>query len=570
MALKMSKIIDYPCPASLLLLCFLVSLAQGCEDLHCYVDYIDTLTCKYEKTQKEASYSLSAMWTNEDLENTFCDLVQTDEFMYICNEDMEYFGADDIYTIFINGTINGQMNTSQTCGPFYLSKTFVPRAPYNLTVLFSENYNFSWETTYKWEVHLQANELAYELSYKRTDESWKKQKCIHILEDEKNVVLLQSSFQNPGGYIARVRAKPKNSSIYQGDWSEWSNSVQWTTNENISGNIWIFTKSTASVLCLVCGIVIIIILSCKPIELPQRLWKNVWVLVPDPGLFFKPLYMRHGGDFKSWLGYPYVTISLPIDVSVAPSEVLEIYSRNVLKHATKPGLDNSDVNEKLLSSNASCGTRSQGCRLCNCSAGTNDTSFQSISIETVTVSDGATPCCSKCNDVNGLFDNGRIADGETSGDDGYPTLNIDSGGSNLLDHFPENGPQSEASSNHTLEHSFDIPENTARPNLFDVISIPPEEWKMQASPSQDDESVFYSDEHYDSLSPSSGSSEDFGYPRMCLDMDTIDSGFVDSECGSPVESDFGKSKNSPKMQNLEPYSGHEEEWQTNYVKQWVP
>ncbi|OCT61537.1 interleukin-21 receptor [Xenopus laevis] len=561
--MKMSKISECPCAARLLLLCFLVSVAKGCEHLHCYVDYIDTLTCKYEKTQKEQSgisYSLSAMWTNEDLENTFCDLVQSGEFTYTCNEEMEYFGADDTYMIFINETIEGKTISNQMCQPFYLSKTFVPRAPYNLTVLISENYNFSWETTYKREVHLQATELAFELSYKRTDESWEKQKRIHILEDEKSVVLLQSSFQDAEGYIARVRAKPKNASIYRGDWSEWSNAVQWTTNENISGNIWILNNLTASVLCLICGIVIIIILSCKPIELPQRLWKNVWVFVPDPEPFFKPLYMRHEGNFKSWLGSPYVTLPLPIEVSLAPPEVLEIYGRNVLKHATKLGLDNTYVNEKLLSSNASCGTHRKDCGKCNCSAGTNDTSFQGISIETVT--DGTTLCCSKSNTINSLLNNSRIENEETTCDDGYPTLNIDSGGCNFLDQYPDNGPHSEISSNHSLEQNSDIQENAARPNLFDLISIPPEEWEIQASPSPDDENVFYSNGHYDSLSPGSGSSEDFGYPRMCLDMDTIDSGFAGSECGSPVESEH-----SPKVQNLEPYSG---QWQRNYVKQWVP
>eukprot|EP00079_Xenopus_tropicalis_P030295 XP_012826126.2 PREDICTED: interleukin-21 receptor [Xenopus tropicalis] len=504
------------------------------------------------------------MWTSENLDNTFCNLVQSDEFVYSCNENMESFGADDFYTIFINGTIHDQINSSQTCELFYLSKTFVPRAPYNLSVLSFENYNFSWETPYKREMHLQANELAYELSYKRDDESWEKQKRIHIFEDEKSVVLLQSSFQDGESYVARVRAKPKNSSIYRGDWSEWSNTVEWTTNEDLSGNIWI-PKNPIAILCLIFGIVLIIILSCKPIKLPQRLWKNVWVLVPDPEPFFKPLYMRHQGNFKSWLGCPYVTLTLPIDVSVAHTEDLEIYSRNVFQHETKLGINNTDVTVKLLFSNGN-----QDCRKCNCDSGKRDTSFQGISIDTVTVSDGVTPCCSKCNTISGLFDNSRIADGETSADEGYPTLNVDSGGSNFLDNFPDNGPHPEVSSDHSLEHSFDIPENGARPNLFDLISIPPEEWEMQASPSQDDENVFYSDENYDSLSPSSGSSKDFGYPTICMDMDTIDSGFADSECGSPVESEFGNSENSPKMQNLESYNEHEDEWQRNYVKQWVP
>ncbi|KAG8433026.1 hypothetical protein GDO86_017337 [Hymenochirus boettgeri] len=555
--MKMSKNFKL---ALIAILCLLVCITKECEDLRCYVDYIDTLTCKYgtgEKSQPGVSYNLSAIWTTEESETTFCDLIQNEDPQeHTCNMDLEDFGADDIYTISINTSINGENHSSQLCESFYLRKTFVPKAPYNLAVSVSEFYNFSWQTIYSSGLHFQANELAYELSYKKKDESWEKQKCIHILEDEKSVVLLQSSFQDAEDYEARVRTKPKNSSIYQGGWSKWSSSVVWRTKsfEKKNEYIWLL-KNWISFFSFV--VVIMTVLFCI-LKLPQRLWKNGCFIIPNPEVYFKPLYMGHNGDFKSWLGSSYATSTLPIEVTVAHAGVLEIYSRNVFEHISKLGIDNTSVQEKLLLSKECNDIHSEGCTKCICSTGTRDRPSQQISIETVTVAGGNTPCCSQCNDIIALFDNSCIADGESSADDGYPVLSFDCDSSNL-NHFLDNVQCSEVSINHTRDCTFDLEDNTTRPNLLNLISA-----------SQDDENVFYSDEHYDALSPGSGNSEDFGYSMNCLDLDTIDSGFVDSECGSPVDSEFGNHDIPPKMPNMESYSRNEEEWQRNYVKQWVP
>ncbi|KAM4697771.1 interleukin-21 receptor-like [Rhinophrynus dorsalis] len=546
--------------------------ATCCEDLLCSVDYINTLTCKYDTSKREQlgiSYNLSATWITEDSEEMFCDLIPSaTKREYTCYIEMNYFGADDIYLISINQTISEQNSSTLECGPFLLSNTFQPTAPFNLTVSFSKNYNFSWNTAYESSLSLQNGELEYELSYKREKQSWVEQQSIHILEDEKSVVLMQSSFQDEEDYEARVRAKPQNTSqIYQGSWSEWSSSITWRTQVDVKTNENIQT-SYKWITFLCAGTIIAIMLILKSLKLPQRLWKNVWVFIPDPAPFFKPLYVGHNGDFKSWLGPSFNTTTLQFEVGMVHAENLEICNQNMFKHASKLGLDGT---EKLLPIKTCSNNHSQCCRKCNSSSGIRDVTFEHISIDFVTVTEEGTPCCSHCFNNNRQLDENHNDDEEKNEDDGYPSVNIDSGNSTLLNQLLASESNTEISVNPRNECTFNLQENIMRPNMniLDLISIAPEEWELQVSPSQGDESLFY-DEHYNSLSPGSGNSEDFSYPRMCLDLDTIDSGFMDSECGSPVESDFGNGDISSKMENLDSYHKQEEECQRNYVKQWVP
>ncbi|MEE6522051.1 hypothetical protein FKM82_020456, partial [Ascaphus truei] len=301
--MKMKKKSELQATPFIWLLYLSIEITTCCEDLRCYVDYIDTLTCEYD-TVKEAkhgiSYNLTTTWTVEDPEaDTPCPLIQSaNTHKYTCWADMSFFSSEDTFNISIQRTVYGQRDSAQDCGPFLLSENFVPATPYNLSVSFSDNYNISWKTMYEGPLHfLRDGEVAYELSYRKEEDSWENQKCIHILEDEKNVILLKSSFQEDAEYVARVRAKPGNTSMYHGAWSEWSSPTTWRTQMDVNGNgnTWPF-KNWIALLCG--GIIIAIMVMFKPLKLPQRLWKNVWVFVPSPAFFFKPLYMGHNGDFK--------------------------------------------------------------------------------------------------------------------------------------------------------------------------------------------------------------------------------------------------------------------------------
>ncbi|XP_077129636.1 interleukin-21 receptor [Ranitomeya variabilis] len=514
------------------------AISQCCQDLHCVIDFIDTLACEYREDKSlntSVSHTMSANWTFEELYET-CILVECEKkHEYICNIDMEDFSVDGNCTLTITTNINGRYHSNQICKLFMIGHHFKPVPPFNLTVSISENYNISWETYY--DNHLmRGGELAYELSYKKDEESWLDQKTIQVLEDDKNVVLLRSYFQPSEQYVARIRAHPRKTSIYRGHWSEWSEMVSWTTpTDDVKALPPTEDQHIKIQIGVISGIIAIlaflgIILTCFRYTPPM--WKKVWVVVPDPEPFFKPLYKGHHGDFKSWLGPHYMPFPLlSSDGGSTYPEVLEIDN-----HCMK----------KLFLSKTSVPEKNQFCGLCG----------------DVKVNPGMQ--CAQCSTstTTTTTTDGSIKEEDRSTDDGYPSFNMSD---HLLDHG--SNPQS------TISLKFGLHEDFLRSNfnMLNLMSIPREEWELPESPSQEDnENVFYNVDNYNSMSPDSGNSGDFGYPRICLDMDTIDSGFVDSECGSPVDSEFGNGDIPTKPLNPDPYNGGDEISERNYVQQWVP
>ncbi|XP_053327985.1 interleukin-21 receptor-like [Spea bombifrons] len=571
--IKMNRKHDiYPSPL-LFILCFIVPITKTCEDLTCYVDYIHSLSCTVVNNEGDKpgiSYHLSATWTTEDEEQGSCQLVQSsNKHQHICILDMDLLGADDTYCISISKTINGE-NITTKCGPYRFSGTFRPTAPFNLSVSVSEKtYNFSWRTEYEGVEHMfQHGEIGYELSFKKDGDAWANHRSINIIEDEKSVSLLKIQFQENEDYVARVRAKPRNTSVYKGSWSDWGPSVTWRTevdeyNRGVWGSLhWMI------LLCLGIFIAILLLFPCIPLKLRTRIFKNMCGFVPNPAHFFKPLYVGHSGDFKSWLGTSYYATVLHFDCVAVPPEILEICSQNLCQRGSKPGLYDTENHEKLLPKTC-CNIHIHDCRKSRGSASMRSAHNERVSIDTVTVIDDGTPCCPQCISDNGPCVNANMDNEEINSDDGYPPVTLDSGSCDILDDVQSKKSHSNVKPSKELE--LDLQENLRQPNVnfLDLIAIPPEEWQLQDSLSQDDENVFYNDEPFDPFSPGSGNSEDFGYPRMCLDLDTIDSGFVDSDCGSPVESEFGNRDISIKSPSSQFHSG-QEECKRNYVKQWVP
>ncbi|XP_040212648.1 interleukin-21 receptor [Rana temporaria] len=536
----------------LLSLCSITMTVAGCEHLLCYVDYIDTLTCKYNNGKDGTSVNLNSSavdWTLEE-ENENCELTASGgKHEYTCTIDMKDFTFDTECTIFINASINGNDILIQNCEPFIIGKKFKPRAPLNLTVSFSENYNFSWRTLYDSDTY-RSNTLAYELSYKKYAESWLNQKTVQVYEDEKSLVLLRSLFEDGEMYVARIRAQPK--TLYAGHWGSWSTPVSWRTPADLISTENALKKWLIIIMVLCSLSVAIIVVACK---WPKCLWKNEWVFIPDPASFFKPLYMVHHGDFKSWLGSSYYQAT-PFD-SMAFPEIFEVYSQSLLKNASKQDL-NSLEKQKFLLTKPSPSRDNQKCRKCDCNKAVLDKVSENLPM-------GTQPCPHFNTRGDGLE-----AAMDKSGDDSYPCVNLDSDSSKLLNPMLDQISDSQAATNFSAHSNVRLHEGFLGPNIsiLDLVPASPEGWEFQDSPSHDDdENVFYND-NYNAFSPDSGDSADFGYPRICLDLDTIDSGFCDSECGSPVDSDFGNKDTLPKP--LSSDTREEETYERNYVKQWVP
>lgn len=238
-------------------------------------------------------------------------------------------------------------------------------------------------------------------------------------------------------------------------------------------------------------------------------------------------------------------------------EILEVYSQGLLKNASKQDL-NSLEKQKFLLTKPSPSRDNQKCRKCDCNKAVLHKVSENLPM-------GTQPCPHFNTRGDGLE-----AAMDESGDDSYPCVNLDSDSSKLLNPMLDQISDSQAATNFSAHSNVRLHEGFLGPNIsiLDLVPASPDRWEFQDSPSHDDdENVFYND-NYNAFSPDSGDSTDFGYPRICLDLDTIDSGFCDSECGSPVDSDFGNKGTLPKP--LSSDTREEETYERNYVKQWVP
>lgn len=112
----------------------------------------------------------------------------------------------------------------------------------------------------------------------------------------------------------------------------------------------------------------------------------------------------------------------------------------------------------------------------------------------------------------------------------------------------------------TNRNAVDVPNEVENPELGNRESSEVQgfdDWQLQANDAENGEELsldsFSSNEH-----------SDYGYPQIGLDLDTIDSGFLESDCSSPVSSECegGEQMDTGLL-------GGTVGTHSNYVKQWV-
>ncbi|XP_037670699.1 interleukin-21 receptor [Choloepus didactylus] len=516
--------------------------AWGCLDLVCYTDYLQTITCTLEMWALHPR-PLALTWQDPygELEDkvTSCSLHwsthNATHTRYTCHMDVSHFMADDIFTV---NMTDQSGNHSQECGSFVLADSIKPSPPFNVTVTFSGHYNISWSSDYDDPAfYALKGKLQYELQYRNRGDPWalgpgRKQ----ISVDSRSVSLLPLEFRRGSSYEVQVRAGPQPGSSFQGTWSEWSEPAIFQTQPaEIIGEAkgWHLYLLFLVLLPLLVVPPILVFLDLK-IHLPWRPWKKVWVQVPSPERFFQPLYVGHSGDFKKWVGTPFTASSL--ELPGAPS-TLEVQSCCLLQRATK-GPVPTELPEPadLLEADGAPETGSWG--PAPAPAGSVDGStynqeryrlYGLLSLDTVTVADAEGLCTWSC----------------SCEDDSYPALGLDTG----LE--PARGPADPLSGPGTtvlscgcvsaggpagLEGSLGSLSDRLNFPLTEVAGwVPGPPWGGGL--------------------PRGVSDSEAGSPPAGLDMDTFDSGFAGSDCGSPVECDFA----SPQDQGAP----------RTYVRQWV-
>ncbi|XP_034639501.1 interleukin-21 receptor [Trachemys scripta elegans] len=535
----------------------LLQYTTCCEDLLCSVDYVQTLTCVQKTDLSETLYNLTATWLPEEemkISEHFCNFHQSSRTathtQYTCFMDLKDFNSDDKFRVDVTKLADGQYTTSKACSEFLLSK----------------NSNGSLQGKSCVQTCLATNS---------------NQKSKVIPEDERSVVLLPLEFQRGTDYEFQVRAKPRPGSDYVGVWSEWSSLLTLKTEpEESPGVRWL-----VSLLAFALVAVSVTVFLTKH----QSIWKKLGVFIPDPAPFFKPLYVVHNGDFKKWVGASCTKATLDFfEWGIVLPEVLEVYSKH-LSHNTAAEelkeLNKDHPRKTCVSCLAMHGQDSQShLSSLNSSSGIQDQSYGHLSIDTVTVADEFTPCYSQCNCNNAHRDHEHL---DADGEDGYPKVNLDGDNSEISSSLPLAALSAQdniiSSGSVSMEHSW----RNASPSvhhlmaealgggmgsILEALCLHHEQWDLESPaslPSPDGESVSYSDGPYDFFSPNTRTGD--GYPAICLDLDTIDSGFVDSDCGSPIECEFEKSSqtNSGCSSGSITLENEGEDFPRSYVKQWV-
>ncbi|XP_074866945.1 interleukin-21 receptor [Carettochelys insculpta] len=563
-----------------------------CEDLLCFVDYVQTLTCIQKTDLSETLYNLTATWLSESFKHS-CNLNQSSRnathTRYMCSMEMLELNSDDKFRVDVTKLVDGHYTTCSACSEFLLSENIKPYPPFNLTATFSDGYNISWETIYQNSLfYFLNNELEYELRYKKKSDTWENQKSKVIPEDKRSVVLLPLEFQRDTDYEFQVRARPGPNSDYLGVWSEWSSPLTLTTEpEDSPGARWL-----VSLLAFALVAVSITVFLTRH----HSVWKKLGGFIPDPAPFFKPLYVVHNGDFKKWVGASCTKATLDFfDWGIVLPEVLEVYNKHLSCNTGAEAL--KELNRDHLSQPcASCLTmHSQNNQShlssLNSTSGGQDQSYGHLSIETVTVADEFISCCPQCNCNNAHRDHEHLDDDDDDRDDdredGYPKVNLDGDNSETSCCPPVAALHAQdniiSSGSMSVQHSWKsvspvVHLTMAEAQVGGMESIlegfcrSPEQWDLESPVSlspPDGESVSYSDGPYDFSSPSARTGD--GYPTICLDLDTIDSGFVDSDCGSPTECEFEKNSqtNSGCISGSITLENEGEDFPRSYVKQWV-
>ncbi|KGL82361.1 Interleukin-21 receptor, partial [Tinamus guttatus] len=570
-----------------ILLCLSKPTATHCENLTCFVDYVQTLSCILKNDLCAGSYNLTATWIlEEDPENPVaaCSLLQstrnTSHTQYMCTVDMTELLADTKVQVDVTEIADRQHMISTG---FYMGENIKPQPPFNLTAVFSEGYNISWETIYQNSPYYFLNEeLEYQLRFKKRSDTWETQKTKAVHEDKRTLVILSQELQGNTEYEFQVRAKPREDTGYRGFWSDWSHPLMLTTSPDV------VTQRADTRWLLLFGVVATVTASITAfLAKQQSFWKKM-ACIPDPAAFFKPLYLVHNGDFKKWVGASHTKMSLDFfEWGIVLPEVLEVYSMHHPNSTSQEELSELKKDppcKPCMSCLTAPGQENQSpLSSVNSSSGTQDQSYGHLSIDTVTVADEFTPCHSQCNCNHVCRGHKYISDEDGStGVTGYPKVNIDGDETELssdllladLSTQDKVLASGSVSTDHTRGTSSPAPQHVERAlkrgmgSILEALCLHPNQWDLgnpASLPSPDGESVSYSEGSCDFF-PQSAKPGD-SYPMICLDLDTIDSGFVDSDCGSPVDCEFDQ--NSQTNCGSIPLEPEGEDFPRSYVKQWV-
>lgn len=483
----------------------------SCPDLTCHTDYLQMITCTLDTGTFRPAF-LNLTWEDpyEELKDmpTSCSLQEATHnathTQYLCNMNLTEFMTDD--TFIVNVTDPWGLHTHE-CGSFVLALNTKPSPPLNVTVTFSGSYNISWSCIYD-SVPLFAplrNWLQFELQYRIPGgPEGPKRKLVSV--DVRSVSLLPLEFHPSSSYELQVRAAPLPGSNFAGTWSDWSEPVMFHTQPAV-----LPADSQEYRLFYLLILPTVLVLLGLRFGL-MRPWRKMCSSVPSPEWFFQALYTGHGGDFKKWVGTPFTASSLELESwNPGVPSILESYSTCPPWSAPKAKeLEEMDATPKWGSWDPEAVSTGGWAY-----SPEQDRPYGLVSIDTVMVVGTEEPWACTCED------------------NCYPAMSLDPGPSHSL-----------VGTDATILACGCVSAGAPSDSLLSCLRVPlPDEAGWALGPPWGDEA-----------SPGPQDS-DPGSPLAGLDLDTYDSGFASSGCGSPVDCAFaGPSAEGPPR---------------SYLRQWM-
>ncbi|XP_059835674.1 interleukin-21 receptor-like [Hypanus sabinus] len=588
----------------LLLLCGQAQCTTICDSLVCVTDYKDYITCTWRvdaSRKPDVSYKLSAKTDGYSLS---CNLNATEcsnegKAFAVCRCQLyEDFGITSVnYTMTITSKRRGVEISSAKCPDFDTSVNIKPIAPFNFTVSHiapCETYNFTWKIAYNEQDYI--NQFEYQLRYRRLQDSWELQE--DKTSDQTFLQLVALELAEDTEHVAQVRSQPAVDPMYKGNWSDWSPLLKFRTD------VCKTNSKQLSLIPIVCGVLMVLfIFVVVMISKPNRLWKKLWIISPDPAPFFKPLFVEHGGNFTKWVNARYPDVLYEVSEKNAmvleKGDAVQVYDKlSTLDKTSMMGLKSWEKQPDFHSSwqalgdPSTCTSAHSRGQFGNNVQKWKDKSYGRVSIDTVTVTNESNcsyckykskpskaPYMTQCNS-NPARENSNVQDYPPTSHffthlhlftSGVPPLCGDAAPrTDMLSLLRSSGALDGADGNvlglQCLNIDWD-PEN-------ETSSLNDEEasWADRNV----GEGGSWSDGSLDAISSCSRPEPDLGYPKISLDLDTVDSGFtendpyfmstVDLACNNSMGADGADcGKESDDNTNSEELT----QYYRSYVKQWV-
>ncbi|NWU97508.1 IL2RB protein, partial [Upupa epops] len=237
------------------------------------------------------------------------------------NSNAQCFTTADSLTISVQCQIGENRSIPAQIRDFRPLENIKLRPPGNLQLVSkAENtYNLTWSLNIS--SHYLNGEREYQVRYRTTSQSWEEARNFTIVQDQMWVVF--ESLLPDLKYEAAVRARPSASSTCKGVWSDWSQTILWTTHADQ-------TLQPVLPAIIACSCVFVVVGTAFLInsQTLKRFKKILKIHIPDPEKFFPPLLSVHGGDIQKWLSSPFSTSSFCVNSTTPEISMLEVMQKN--------------------------------------------------------------------------------------------------------------------------------------------------------------------------------------------------------------------------------------------------